>query len=119
MFGGQILPALQGQAADLIAAGIPTSLIRSEVKIPGAMLVPTRAYVSTLEFGGTLRADLYLLSPDHGDDTKVIRVLSGLLDQAVNVITLDADEVVDLNYTFQTASGAGVPAWRVPIDLDL
>ncbi len=118
MFGGQILPALQGQAADLIAAGIPTTLNRAQAKVPGAVLVPTQAYVSTLEFGGTLRADLYLIGSDAADDTTVLKQLSGLLDIAMSVITLNADEVVDLNYAFQTPGGT-VPAFRVPIDLDL
>ncbi len=116
----QIVPTLQGLAADLLASGVPCALDRAQARVPGSVLVPTAVDVQTLGWHGSLRADLYLITGD-ADDVKVQKVLLKMLDEALNVIGshLAADSVIDLNYVFQTSGSGALPAFRVPLEIAL
>lgn len=115
----RIVPALQGLADGLSAAGVPASLKRSAVNPGGAWVTVQTVGATTLDGSGALRAHVFLVASPSPDDLTVLKTLSGLLSKALTVLTPDED--VDTSYTVALphTPSATFPAFRLVVDLDL
>jgi hypothetical protein len=112
-----LVAACQGLAADLTAAGVPASVERGKVQTPGAWVAPQQVDITTLAGGGTVTVDVVLVVGDHGD-LPVLAALDGLLDK---VLTLDLPFTapVDTSYALALPDRSPLPAFRVPVEIDL
>jgi hypothetical protein len=117
--GARLLAACYDLADDLTAAGVPASVDRSKVSTPGAWVTP--ASLDTLSLGGdgTARVDVVLVVAP-GSDTATLTALADLLDRAMAGAQLVAAEPVDTSWVLQLPhSPTPLPAFRLPVDLDL
>jgi hypothetical protein len=113
----RIVPACQHLADLLTQAGVPATLSRSTLRVPGAWVLPATATTETLSGAGTVRATVLLVAPSAGNkDQEALEDLAGLLARALTVITPDED--VDTSVVFPHNNNA-LPAFRLSVDLDL
>lgn len=116
-YATRLVPALQELADALTAAGVPATLSRSNLRVPGAWIRPDTATVHTLAGGGRVRASVLLVAPGaNANDGEALDDLCGLLDAALTV--LDPDDDVDTSVVLPVGSNA-LPAFRLEVDLDL
>ena len=109
-----LLPACQDLADKLTAAGVPATLSRHTLNVPGAWVRPDTASRTSLR-GGTARVSV-LLVVNQSNDLEAVEDLVVLLDKALEVI--DPDEDVDLSVLLPH-NGNNLPACRLAVDLDL
>ncbi len=116
-YAGRLVPALKALAAELTAAGIPTSLDRQTMRVPGAWVRPDTVTATSLA-GDTgparSRVSVLLACPTQGD-AEALADLSRLLAKALTVI--DPDEDVDTSVLLTIRSNTH-PAFRLVVDLD-
>lgn len=113
----QVLAELEALAEALTAVGVPASVEPSEVQVPGAWVTARTAVIETLAGGGTLHAYVYLIAPDNGirqSHEELGRLLARMPDTWV-AGELSLNEGVALPANPNTP----LPAYRVPVDLDL
>jgi hypothetical protein len=115
----RLVPALQGLADLLTAAGVPASLDRAKVNPRGAWITAETIGVTQLDGSGVLRAHVFLVAPTGADDLTKLTILAGLLSKALTVLTPDED--VDTSYTVSLphTPSAAFPAFRLVTDIDL
>lgn len=112
-----LVPACQDLADRLTAAGVPATLSRSQLRVPGAWVMPASGRQLTLSGAGTLRANVLLVAPSAGNkDREALEDLQGLLVRALTVLVPDED--VDTSVVFPHNNNA-LPAFRLVVDLDL
>lgn len=114
-YAARLVPALQELADVLTAAGVPATLDRTRLPVPGAWVTPGTAKVRTLSGAGRVRASVLLVAPASGD-LEALETLAGLLDLALTVVTPDAD--VDTSVVLPHNNNA-LPAFRLAVDLNL
>ncbi len=110
-----LVPACQSLAALLTQAGVPASLNRADVRVPGAWFAPETAGQVTLSGAGRARVAVYLVTQPAGD-LEVLKDLTAQLEAALTVI--DPDEDVDTSVVINIRRNT-VPAFRLLVDLDL
>jgi hypothetical protein len=116
-WAARIVPACQDLADQLTAAGVPATLSRSTLRIPGAWVMPATATRLTLAGAGTVRVNVLLVAPSAGNkDQEALEDCQGLLVKALTVF--DPDEAVDTSVVFPHNNNA-LPAFRLVVDLDL
>lgn len=113
-WASQIIPACQDLADTLTAAGVPATLNRTSLQVPGAWVRPDTAGRATLR-GGTTRASVLLVVPQAGD-LEALGDLVDLLDKVLEVLDPDGD--VDTSVVLPH-NGNALPAFRLVVDLDL
>jgi hypothetical protein len=111
-----LVAACDQLVADLTAAGVRATLNRSQVNTPGAWVVPTAVEITTLGGGGTASVDVVLVVGDTGDRTALTQ-LDELLDKVLD-LDLAFTAPVDTTYAL-VLTGPPLPAFRVPVALDL
>ena len=111
----RLVPACQELADTLTAAGVPATLDRSRLKLPGAWITPGTARAHTLAGRGRARADV-LLVVAQSNDLESLTALGGLLATALTVLTPDGD--VDTSVVLPIGNNA-LPAFRLPVNLYL
>ena len=118
--GSRMVDACRGLAADLTAAGVPADVERAKVRVPGAWIAPQSIDVTTLGGDGTARINIVLVVADNGDLSSHI-ALAGLLDKCLSTpVSLVPAEPVDTGWAFVLPhSQTPMPAYRLPVDLDL
>jgi hypothetical protein len=116
MLGARLLAACDELATRLAAAGVPATLDRDTVQLPGAWLVPATLDLTTLGGDGTARVDVVLVAGLH-DNRAVLTALAGLLDQCLAALVVPA-EPVDTSWAVALREQT-FPAWRLPVDLDI
>jgi hypothetical protein len=115
---GRLLTACTGLAAELTAAGVPASVERAKVRTPGAWISPQTRDVTRLDGSGTAQVDVILVVGDHGEAT-ALAALDDLLDKVLGISPpLAVTEPVDTAYAL-TLTASPLPAFRVPVELDL
>lgn len=114
-WASRIVPACKDLRDRLAAAGVPASLDRSSLQIPGAWVTPANGATLTLGGVGRLRVEVLLVVQQSGD-LESLTALSGLLDKVLTVVTPDG--VVDTSVLFPHNNNLH-PAFRVPVDLKL
>lgn len=117
MLADRILPELEGLAAALTQLGIPASVEPAEVQVPGAWVTARTADVETLSGGGTLRTYVYLVALPHDfrSSYRELGRLLALMPTEWVAGELSLNEAVALPAT----PNEPLPAYRVPVDLDL
>lgn len=116
-YAGRLVPALKGLAQHLTTAGLPTSLDRQTMRVPGAWLRPDSVTATSLagdKGPARARCSLLLACPTQGD-AEALADLSRLLAKALDVITPDED--VDTSVLLTIRSNTH-PAFRLVVDLD-
>ena len=113
-WASSIIPACQDLADRLTAAGVPATLDRRSLSVPGAWVRPDTASRATLR-GGTCRASVLLVC-QQSNDSEALEDLVPLLEAALSVIEPDDD--VDTSVVLPH-NGNNLPAFRVVVDLDL
>jgi hypothetical protein len=125
--GADIKAAAVALRDALAGAGIPTSLEPNEVPVPGAWVsvreVPAPEQGTskgwTLEGRPTsVTAHVYLVAPA-GSTLKALDILGGLLDKALDVIDPDGAINTAIALPLQQYPNQPLPAFLVPVDLDL
>lgn len=111
-----LVVALDMLVAGLGVAGVPASVNRAQVETPGAWVVPTTLEITTLAGGGAVAVDIVLVVGDTGDRSALER-LDALFDK-VRTLDLAFTGPVDTSYAL-VLSGPPLPAWRVPVTLDI
>ncbi len=114
-WAARIVPTCQGLADALTAAGVPATLDRARLAVPGAWVTPGTVPVGTLSGAAQLRASVLLVVPA-GGDLAALTGLAKLLDKALTVLTPDDD--VDTSVVLPH-NGNALPAFRLGVDLDL
>lgn len=114
-WAAQLVPACEDLAARLTAAGVPATLDRSALRVPGAWVMPSTAAPLTLSGSGTCRVNVLLVVPE-GGDLEALKDLQRLLVKALTVI--DPDEDVDTSLVFPLNNNS-LPAFRLVVDLTL
>jgi hypothetical protein len=114
-YATSLVPACQHLADVLTAAGVPASLDRSSLQIPGAWITPGTARQLTLSGAGRARVSVLLVVPATGD-LEALEALSVLLDKALTVVTPDED--VDTSVLLPIRNNP-LPAFRLAVDLTL
>lgn len=112
----RLLVACDELVAALTAAGVPASLNRAQVNTPGAWVVPQTVDITTLSGGGSVTVDVVLVAGDTGDRNALL-ALDGLLDKVLS-LDLPFTAPVDTSYAL-VLTGPPLPAFRVPVALDL
>lgn len=118
--GYRLVAACRQLAADLTAVGIPADVERTRVRAPGAWITPQSVDITTLAGGGTARVHVVLVAPDNGEFA-ALEQLAELLDQFLATGHCWADgETVDTAWAAVIGPNSSpVPAFRIPVDLDL
>lgn len=111
----RIVPACQELADLLTAAGVPATLDRADLRVPGAWVTPGLARPRTLAGAGQVDVSVLLVSKAAGDQVS-LSVLADLLSKALTVI--DPDEDVDTSVVLPHNNNA-LPAFRLVVALDL
>lgn len=118
-YAARLVPALKSLCAQLTAAGVPASLDRATMKVPGAWVRPdTTSGDDNLRDSsstGTARVSVLLVAPTAGD-AEALADLARLLDKTLAVI--DPDDDVDTSVVLPIRS-TNHPAFRVVVDLPL
>ena len=112
----RLLTACLGLAAELTAAGVPASVERARVNPPGAWISPQSMDVTRLSGGGIAAVDVILVVGDTGE-ANALKHLDDLLGKVLG-IGLALTEPVDTAYAL-TLTSSPLPAFRVPVELDL
>lgn len=118
MTAGPIQAACQALADSLTAAGVPATLSRGSLEVPGAWVRPDTASGTATLAGWSLdsaRASVILVAPQAAD-AEALGDLEGLLVKALTVIHPDDD--VDTTVVLPHR-GNPLPAFRLVVDLDL
>jgi hypothetical protein len=110
----RLIPACQGVADALTAAGVPATLNRTSLQVPGAWVRPDTVARFTLR-GGTARLSVLLVVPQAGD-LEALEDLMGVLEKALTVIEPDDD--VDTSVVLPH-NGNALPAFRLVVDVNL
>jgi hypothetical protein len=113
-YAGRLVPACRELAVLLTEAGVPATLDRKGLQVPGAWVRPDSAGPYTLG-AARARASVILVAPQAGD-SEALEDLCGLLDAALTVI--DPEEDVDTSVVLPH-NGNALPAFRLVVDLDL
>lgn len=116
-YGARLVPALKGLCELLASAGVPASLDRSTMRVPGAWVRPDTVTATSLagETGpARSRVSVLLVAPQEGD-AEALADLARLLSKALTVI--DPDEDVDTSVLVTIRTNAH-PAFRLVVDLD-
>lgn len=107
-----MLTELTDLAADLTAAGIPTTLDPAKVAPPGAWLHAISVEPITLDLDTyTVTADLHLAVRDRGTTT-ALTDLFALLTRALGVVTPSAAVQTD---AYLASPGGNLPAFTIPL----
>lgn len=114
-WAANIVPACQELADALTAAGLPATLSRSSLRVPGAWVTPETAEGRTLAGAGRAHVSVLLVTQPAGD-AEVLRDLQGQLLTLLEVI-LPAGPV-DTSVVMPHNNNA-LPAFRVPVALKL
>jgi len=112
----RLVQRLYELAADLTAADVHASPERSKVLTPGAWITPQSVDITTLDGSGTAQVDVILVVGDTGEG-HALAALDLLLDKVL-ALGLALTEPVDTAYAL-TLTGSRLPAFRVPVELDL
>lgn len=110
-----IVPACQELADLLTAAGVPATLDRAKLNLPGAWVTPGKGRQLTLAGAGRLSASVLLVT-NAESDLEQLEALADLLDQALTVVTPDED--VDTSVVLPIR-GNPLPAFRLVVNLKL
>lgn len=113
-WAAHLIPACQYLADRLTAAGVPSTLDRRTLQVPGAWVRPDTAGRATLR-GGTARVSVLLVC-QQSNDGEALEDLVALLEDALTVI--DPDEDVDTSVVLPH-NGNNLPAFRLVVDLEL
>lgn len=116
-YAARLVPALKDLAQLLTTAGVPASLDRSTMRVPGAWVRPDT--VTPLSLAGETgparaRVSVLLVAPLEGD-AEALADLCRLLSKALTV--LDPDDDVDTSVLLTIRTNAH-PAFRLVVDLD-
>lgn len=114
-WAARLVPACQELAGLLTAAGVPATLDRSKLKLPGAWITPASARTHTLAGQGRARVSVLLVVAQSGD-LESLTALSGLLAKALTVVKPDED--VDTSVVLPIGNNP-LPAFRLAVDLKL
>lgn len=114
-YAARIVPALQDLRDQLTAAGVPASLDRARMQVPGAWVTPASVGGFTLSGAAELTAAVLLVAPAGGDEAP-LTVLTGLLERAMTVLTPDED--VDTSVVLSVRSNS-LPAFKLAVTIDL
>jgi hypothetical protein len=114
-WAADLIPALERLQAVLATAGVKASLDRATVQVPGAWITPSTARTHTLAGHGRVRASVLLVAPASGD-LNALKILTGLLNKALTVITPDEDVDTSVLLSIRNES---LPAFRLAVDLNL
>jgi hypothetical protein len=114
-YADRIVPACQGLADALTAAGVPATLSRGALRVPGAWVRPDSTTAVNLAGDGRARVSVLLVAPQAGD-AEALTDLCGLLDAALTVI--DPDDDVDTSVVLPIGNNP-LPAFRLVVDLEL
>jgi hypothetical protein len=112
----RLVDACLDLASTLTAAGIPASVERAKVRTPGAWISPQTRDITTLDGSGSAAVDVILVVGDHGELTS-LKALDEMADKVV-ALGLALTEPVDTAYAL-TLTSSPLPAFRVPVELDL
>lgn len=111
-----LLAACDALVAALTVAGVPASINRAQVNTPGAWVSPQSVTVTTLAGGATADIDVVLVAGDTGD-REALKILESLLTKVL-ALDLEFTGPVDTSYAL-VLTGPPLPAFRVPVSLDL
>lgn len=114
-WAARIVPACQELADVLTAAGVPATLDRARLAVPGAWVTPGKAHQLTLAGGGRVAASVLLVT-SAASDLEALESLAGLLDKALAVVTPDED--VDTSVVLPVRNNP-LPAFRLVVNLKL
>lgn len=114
-WAARIVPACQDLADRLTAAGVPATVDRRRLEVPGAWVTPETARPLTLAGTGRCRVSVLLVAP-MGGDLEALGVLAGLLEKTLTVVR--PDDEVDTAVLFPHNNNPH-PAFRLPVDLTL
>jgi hypothetical protein len=110
-----LLPALYDLRDALSAGGVPCSLDRQKLPVPGAWITPETMHETGLDGSGVARVSVFLVAPAAGE-AEALSDLQGLLAKALAVV--DPDDDVDTSVALTVRANA-LPAFRIPLDVDL
>jgi len=118
--GARMVAACRALAVDLTEAGIPADVERARVNPGGAWVAPQSVDLTTLSGSGTVRVHVILVAADNGDVSSHL-TLAGLLDVCLSdPVRLVPAEPVDTGWAVVLLhSQTPLPAYRLPVDLDL
>jgi hypothetical protein len=117
-YATRLIPACKALAAELTAAGVPATLSRETLRVPGAWVRPDTINAYTLqgdEGPARARISVILVAPA-ANDAEALGDLVGLLDKTLGVI--DPDDDVDTSVLLPLR-GNNLPAFRVVTDLEV
>lgn len=111
----QLVPACRDLRDRLAGAGIPATLDRSSLPVPGAFVTPASGEALTLKGAGRLTVNILLVVQPAGD----LEALTGLAELLAKTLTvLTPDGPVDTSVVFPHNNNLH-PAFRVPVVLKL
>lgn len=108
--------ALEQLAAELTAAGVPTTVDPGAIVIPGAWLTLRHIHDWRLDGSGTARLMLYLVAGDYPTPA-TLDELGELLAKVADYTVEGMVEAVTL--AMPNYSAAGLPALAVPIEVEI
>ena len=114
-YADRIVPALEDLAELLTGAGVPATLERNSLQLPGAWVTPAVVGGFTLSGAAQLTAAVLLAVPA-GGDLGPLKALTALLAKAETVLTPDED--VDTSVVLSVRNNP-VPAFRLAVVIDL
>lgn len=117
-YATRLVPALKALCSELAAAGVPASMDRATMRVPGAWVRPDTAHAFTLagpDGSARARVSVLLVAPTAGD-AEALADLCRLLDRALTVLNPDDD--VDTSVILPVRSN-NHPAFRVVVDLEI
>lgn len=107
---------LEELAAELIAAGVPASTNTERVNPPAAWVHASDLTFDRLNGNGTIAVEIDLIVPDQ-TSTAALTQLQELLGRTLEVV--EPDGPIELDRAVQLRGGAQLPAFRVPVNIDL
>lgn len=114
-YAASIVPALQALQEVLATAGVPSSLDRAKLPVPGAWITPATVSQVNLAGDGLLVAHVLLVAQESGE-AEALGTLTGLLGRLLEVIDPDGD--VDTSVVLTRPNASPLPAFRVPVSLE-
>lgn len=114
-YATKLLDECKALAEALTTAGLPTTLSRTKLRVPGAWLRPDSCGPRTLSGAGEARVSLLLVTQPAGDE-EALKDLAGQLELALSVV--DPVEDVDTSVVLPHNNNM-LPAFRLQLDLDL
>lgn len=113
----RIVPACKELQQVLTAAGVPATLSRSSLRVPGAWISPATANGKTLDGTGRANVDVLLVVPAQADE-EALGDLQDLLSKAISVVRPAPGTDVDTSVIFPHNNNA-LPAFRLVVALSL